>query len=212
VQKRSMTIVWLLAVTVLAAAVSVAAAEEGTPAAKAAVAAPAVGGAGSEDAAKKAAEPQPPVHISADEAEYFNKDGLAVFTGNVVAVQGDATLTADRMEVTFSQPPAVEGKPAPVAGAASGGQRITGITAQKNVSVRQVDPETKKERYATGDKAVYDADLRLVTMSGSPRMWEGKNVVVGEEMVFHLKDKKVIVKGKVNLTVYPDETKEAKKP
>ncbi len=80
------------------------------------------------------------------------------------------------------------------------------------MSFRQVDPETGKERYATGDKGVYDVDQRIVTMSGNPRLWEGKNVVVGEEMVFHLAEKKVIVKGKVNLTVYPDDLKEEKKP
>ena len=86
------------------------------------------------------------------------------------------------------------------------------IVAQKKVSLRQVDPETGKERYATGDKGVYDFDQRIVTMSGNPRLWEGKNVVVGDEMVFHLVEKKVTVKGKVNLTVYPDDLKEEKKP
>ena len=41
---------------------------------------------------------------------------------------------------------------------------------------------------------------------------EGKNVIVGEVMYFYLEDKKVVVKGKVNLTVFPDELKEDKKP
>jgi lipopolysaccharide transport protein LptA len=86
------------------------------------------------------------------------------------------------------------------------------IVASDKVNFRQVDPESKKERYATGDKGVYDVEQRVVTMSGSPRLWEGKNVIVGEEMVFHLADKKVNVKGKVNLTVFPDELKEGKKP
>jgi lipopolysaccharide export system protein LptA len=49
-------------------------------------------------------------------------------------------------------------------------------------------------------------------MSGNPRLWEGKNVIVGEEMVFNLEEKKVLVKGKVNLTVYPGDLKEEKKP
>jgi hypothetical protein len=31
-------------------------------------------------------------------------------------------------------------------------------------------------------------------------------------MNFHLDDRKVIVTGKVNLTVYPDEAKQGKKP
>lgn len=164
------------------------------------------------DPATKVAASQPPVRISADAAEYFNKEGLVVFTGNVVVVQEDSTITAERMEVIFEKPATAEEPPAEGIGAPAKAQRITMIVAQKKVSFRQVDPETKKERYATGDKGVYDVDQRIVTMSGKPRLWEGKNVIVGDEMVFHLAEKKVIVKGKVNLTVYPDDLKEEKKP
>jgi lipopolysaccharide export system protein LptA len=152
--------------------------------------------------------PEPaPVRVSADAAEYFNATGLVVFTGKVVAVQGDSTLTADRMEVALSRQEQQERTSAGPAGPADG-QRIAAITATGNVSFRQVDPETKKERYATGEKAVYDDARRTVTMTGSPRLWEGKNVIVGEEMVFLLEDKRVLVKGKVNLTVFPDQLKE----
>ena len=175
----------------------------------------AVGGApaaAAPDQAKKAAAPQPPVRISSDAAEYFNKDGLVVFTGNVVVVQADSTLTAERIEVSFEKTAPAEGQPAEGIGAPANAQRISTIVAQQKVSFRQVDPETKKERYATGDKAVYDVDQRTVTMSGNPRLWEGKNVIVGDGMIFYLEDKKVIVKGKVNLTVYPDDLKDVKKP
>jgi len=164
------------------------------------------------DSAKMAAPPQPPVQISADAAEYFNKEGLVVFTGNVVVVQADSTITADRIEVSFEKPAKTEGPPAEGIGAPANAQRITMIVAQQKVSFRQVDPETKKERYATGDKGVYDVDQRTVTMSGNTRLWEGKNVIVGDEMVFNLVEKKVDVKGRVNLTVYPDDLKEEKKP
>jgi lipopolysaccharide export system protein LptA len=75
-----------------------------------------------------------------------------------------------------------------------------------------VDPETRKERYATGEKGVYDAELRTVTLTGAPRLWEDKNVIVGEEMVFHLEDRRVVVRGKVNLTVYPDDAKKGAAP
>jgi lipopolysaccharide export system protein LptA len=151
--------------------------------------------------------PPPPVRVSADEAEYFNATGLVVFTGKVVAVQGDSTLTADRMEVALSRQEQQARTP-PVPSGSAEGQRIAAITATGNVGFRQGDPETKKERYATGEKAVYDDAHRTVTMTGAPRLWEGKNVIVGEEMVFQLEDKRVLVKGKVNLTVYPDQFKE----
>lgn len=164
------------------------------------------------ESSNKPVEPQQPVEISSDAAEYFNKEGLVVFTGNVVAVQGDATISADRMDVTFEKPASAAGTPTTGIGVPSTARRISSIVAQKKVSFRQVDAETGKERYATGDKGVYDVERRTVTMSGNPRLWEGKNSIVGEEMVFFLADKKVVVKGKVNLKVYPDDLKEGKKP
>ena len=164
------------------------------------------------DQPKKVAAPQPPVQISADAAEYFNKEGLVVFTGNVVVVQADSTMTAERIEMSFEVPAPAAGQPTAGIGAPANAQRITKIVAEQKVTFRQVDPETKKERYATGDKGVYDVDRGLVTMSGNPRLWEGKNVIVGDEMVFHIEEKKVTVKGKVNLTVYPDDLKDKKKP
>jgi lipopolysaccharide export system protein LptA len=163
-------------------------------------------------AAKKTDAPQQPVRISADTAEYQNTEGLVLFTGNVVAVQADAKMTAERMEVTFVKEPVPEGAPAGGIGAPSTAQRIATIVALGKVSFRQVDPDSGKERYATGDKGVYHLEERLATLSGNARLWEGKNVIVGEEMVFHLADKKVVVKGKVNLTVYPEENKAEKKP
>jgi lipopolysaccharide export system protein LptA len=199
------------AAAVLAAAVwANAAGDPATPAA------PAESAAGLPQSAavpeNKPVEPQPPVRISSDAAEYFNQEGLVVFTGNVVAIQGETTISAERMEVSFEKPAPVPGSPATGIGAPSTSQRITTIVAQNKVSFRQVDAESKKERYATGDKGVYDVDKRLVTMSGNPRLWEGQNVIVGEEMLFYLADKKVVVKGKVNLTVYPEDMKGGKKP
>ena len=151
--------------------------------------------------------PQAPVRISADAAEYFNAEGLVVFTGKVVAVQADATLTAERMEVRFAQAAAAGGGAAGGDPAAATGQRVASITALQSVTVRLLDPATGKERYATGEHGVYDAERRLVTLTGAPRLWEGKNVIVGEQMDFFIDERKVVVKGKVNLTVYPDDAK-----
>jgi len=57
------------------------------------------------------------------------------------------------MDVVFEQPARAEGPPAEGIGAPANAQRITKIIAEKKVSFRQLDPETGKERYATGDKA-----------------------------------------------------------
>ncbi len=211
-RKRRTSAVILFAVLLVAALAGAAAQVAPDATATGTAAAPGTGATATPESGKKAAEPQPPVRISADAAEYFNKESRVVFTGNVVAVQGDTTISAERMEVSFEKPASAEGKPAAGIGSPATAQRITRIVAENNVSFRQVDVDTGKERYATGEKGVYDVDQQFMTMSGNPRLWEGKNVIVGEEMIFHLVDKKVIVKGKVNLTVFPEELKEVKKP
>lgn len=159
--------------------------------------------------AAPAAAPQPPVHITADQAEYFNQENRVVFLGNVVATQGDATLTAERMEVVFTPPPEKgEGKKRPLTEPQTS---IRTITATEKVSFRQVDPESKKERYGVGERGDYDAEARTMTLTGNPRVWEGKNVMTGERMVFFLDNHRFKAEGKVNLTVYPEETKPPEK-
>ena len=173
VQKRSTSIGLFTAgvlVTVLAAAAPATAAD----AQNASSETPATARATVPAAPKKGVEPQQPVRVSADAAEYFNKEARVAFTGHVVAVQADSTITAERMDVSFENPAPAAGKPAAGIGSPAGAQRITTIVAEKNVSFRQVDPETGKERFATGDKGVYDVDQRLVTMSGSPRLWKAR--------------------------------------
>ena len=70
-----------------------------------------------------------PVNIKADQLEMHNEDQKAIFTGNVVAVQGDSVLTSDELTVLYeAATPANGAKPAPAGAgqaptaAANGGQ------------------------------------------------------------------------------------------
>lgn len=157
---------------------------------------------------------QPPVKIQADRAEYSSTENKVVFTGKVKATQGDATLTAERMEVVIAPEPAPgEDRPQPVEGrtqTAEAQSRIQSIVATQNVTFRQVDAETKKERYGVGERGEYDAVKKVMTLTGNPRVWEGKNVMTGEKMLFFLESHRVQVEGRVNLTVYPEDSPKSK--
>lgn len=165
--------------------------------AAAAQAAPASPGAG-------AAEAEPPVRISANEAEYAHRRNLAVFTGKVVVVQGDTTLAADRVEVRF--------RPEGDSAAAGRGERIESMLATGNVSFRQVEAEGGRERYATGERGEYDAGTRVLTLTGGPRLWEGQNVVTGERIEYDTGARVFKVRGKAILTIYPDEGRPGQGP
>ena len=61
-----------------------------------------------------------------------------------------------------------------------------------------------------GDESEYDGVARTVTLTGSPRLWEGKNIVTGEKMIFHIDDQRFVVKGKVGLSIFPEKGMEKK--
>jgi lipopolysaccharide export system protein LptA len=198
VRERKVTRLTAAALLALVWATPVAAQQPPAPSPPAPVTAPAT--APAQPTAPATAAPQAPIHVTAEQVEYLNREGVATFTGKVVAVQGDTTLTAEKMDVKFSEPPAGR-----AAGALDPGRtRVTSIVATEKVTFRQLDAETGKERYAVGERGVYDADARTMTLTGNPRLWEGKNVVTGEEVLFLLETKVFKVKGKVNLTVFPD--------
>ena len=138
-----------------------------------------------------------PVNITSDRMEYFNDDNLIVFTGSAVAVRGEDTLKAERMEVTL------EGD-----AEERSDNSITQIVALDTVSFRQYLPEKDTERFATGQKAVYNADEGSITLTGDPKAWEEKNVLVGEKMTFFLDDSRLLVEGAVGVTIYPGEKQE----
>ena len=150
-------------------------------------------------AAAQAAEVEPPVNVTADKMEYFSEKNVVLFTGNALAVRGDVTLSARRMEVTLTK----------------GGDRddssIDRIVAEENVNFRQLDAETGRERFATGEKGEYIAEGRVIVLSGNPKAWEGKNVMTGKTMTFYVDEHRFVVEGgknlPVGLTVYPDKEK-----
>jgi len=155
---------------------------------------------------------QAPVQITSEEAEYLSAEHRVIFTGKVVAVQEDATITADRMEVRLQPPETAEGEEPPKGGilaADTSGTRLESILATGNVTFRQAAAEGGNERYATGERGEYDAVRRVVTLSGgAPRAWEGQNVVSCEKMVFSLEENTMTCSGKVNMKVYPSEGRE----
>ena len=156
-------------------------------------------------AAPAGAESEPPINITSDQMEYLSEENVVIFIGNALAVREDMTISADKMEVTLADENS-DGKD-------EGSVRL--IVATGSVNVRQVVPPTgedkaPKERFATGERGEYDGVARTVTLTGSPRLWEGKNIVTGEKMIFHIDDQRFVVKGKVGLSIFPEKGMEKK--
>jgi len=144
---------------------------------------------------KQGPEKEVPLHITAARLEADQTKGIVIFSGQVKAIYGDATLYSDQLLVYFKT------KPAPAKGAAPapqekaeqsplgdvGAEKIDHIVAKGNVRMVQED------RVATGDEAIYYKDRDEVVLTGNPQLWRAENTLKGERIIFNLETKKVLV-------------------
>lgn len=136
-----------------------------------------------------------PVTVDSDRMERFGKEGLVVFTGNVVARQSGSVQYADRMEVYLDEK----------------GDRILRTVSTGNVRII-----TKDCRTGTARRAEYDDLEQRVVLSGNARVWQEDNVVSGESVVIYLSQDRSVVEGgtqeRVKAVFYPrDEKRDEKK-
>lgn len=126
-----------------------------------------------------------PVRIEADVLEVLDDQGTAVFTGNVVAQQGDTTLNTTKLTVFYEG-----GAMAQQANEATGDQATSGGPAQsQRIKRLEADGQvvvTTKDQKATGDKAIFRMEDNSVTLTGDVVLSQGKNVLRGTELVVNL--------------------------
>lgn len=108
-----------------------------------------------------------PIEISADALEVLQAEQVAVFSGNVDAIQGDMRLQASNIRVHYNS------------GGGTGGE-ISRIDATGNVHVSSAT-ET-----ARGDSAVYNVVGEEVTMEGNVVLTQGGNVIQGDRLTIDL--------------------------
>ncbi len=128
-----------------------------------------------------------PVHITADRLTAFDKKGIYIFDGNVVAKRGDITLKADRMKVIKNL---------------KTGQ-ISKVICTGNVVI------TKEDKKATGDKAIYEANRGIVTLIGNAKVVSDKNNIEAYRIVYYLNKDYVVSQAdnktkRVEVTIYPN--------
>ena len=134
-----------------------------------------------------------PIQIEAKELNVQDKDHTAVFVGDVVVRQGDATLKTQRLKIFY-------------AGSAAGGpvqSRISKMEASGTVLI------SSKDQTATGDQATFDMDRERLVLSGKEVVLsQGPNVVVGSLLTVNLKTGKVDLeapqKGRVKVLITPN--------
>ncbi|MCA1999123.1 MAG: organic solvent tolerance protein OstA [Hyphomicrobiales bacterium] len=126
-----------------------------------------------------------PIKVDANKLEVFDKENRGVFSGDVVAVQGQTTVRCSVMTVFYVQSRQAAGSAAPAAtpaaAPAAGQSSIRRIECQGPVSI------VSGTQSATSNFMVYDAETDTVTLTGQAVIADCDNVQRGERVVYDVK-------------------------
>ena len=140
-----------------------------------------------------------PVTINSDKLEYFDKEQKAIYAGNVVVVQGEATLKCTTLTIFMTK------KDAP-AKPADGEADATPLAGNSDVSrMEAAGPVTiiQKDQTGTGDAGVYERAANRVTLSGHARLQQGPNWTTGDRIVYSIIEGRAVVEGNVRSSLLP---------
>jgi lipopolysaccharide export system protein LptA len=120
-----------------------------------------------------------PIEITADQLEVRQNENVALFRGDVDAVQGELTLSADTLDVFYGDAGGAEGEGGNAAGAAMGGE-IRRVVARGDVVV------SSPREIARGSQGVYDLEAQRITLTGDVVLTRDANVLRGNRLEIDL--------------------------
>jgi lipopolysaccharide export system protein LptA len=144
-----------------------------------------------------------PVNIDAAKLDYFDKEQKLVYTGNVVATQGESKLQAGTL-VIYLTPKDATAAP----GAPSSSSQVRRMEAVGPVTI------VSKDQIGTGDSGIYEKSENKVYLIGNVTLTQGPNVTKGDKLIYDLTTNQAAVTGRVRSMFLPSggasETKEPK--
>jgi lipopolysaccharide export system protein LptA len=154
-----------------------------------------------------------PISIDADKLVYFDKEHKAIYTGNVVVIQGDTKMTCTVMTVFLDHAPAQGAKPT------TDGQSAppTADSGVKHLEATGPVTVISKTQVATGDSGSYDKAEDKVWLIGHVTLSDGQNVTKGDKLTYDLKSGVATVdtsakSGRVHGQFLPKSNGDATKP
>ncbi|MBU2830554.1 MAG: lipopolysaccharide transport periplasmic protein LptA [Acidithiobacillus ferriphilus] len=128
-----------------------------------------------------------PIQISADTLYGKNKpQQQAVYTGNVVMIQGDVVIHADKLTID-----------------AAGGKVRQATAVGSPVTITM----SSAQRHGYGDTLVYKPASGEIVLIGNAHLWQGKNEINGQQVTYFLRNQQTAVTGnpgqRVRSVFYP---------
>lgn len=131
-----------------------------------------------------------PITIKSNELSADNKGKIAVFSGKVIAKQGDITIYADKVTVNYGD---TKGE-------------VEQIEATGSVRIVQTN------RTGVASQAIYNSREGRITLTGSPKVIQGDDTVSGKTITYFIDDDKSVVSGggdsRVEAVIHPPARKE----
>lgn len=122
-----------------------------------------------------------PVQVTADQLAVNNADGTAVFSGNVIVVQGEMKLAASEVKVTYGTEK----------------NDIESLVASGGVTVTNLGDA------AEAQEAVYTIDSGVIELAGDVLLTQGGSAMAGQKLTINLKDGTGVMEGRVTTTFQP---------
>lgn len=124
-----------------------------------------------------------PIQITAETLDVRNAENRAIYMGNVDALQGDARLRTDRLTVVFGQ---------------SQGTNANGLASPGPLERLVADGEVfyiTPEQEVRSDRAVYDATLDTIIMTGNVIVTNPDGVITGEKLTIEIGNERFVMSG-----------------
>lgn len=125
-----------------------------------------------------------PISIEADKLDYFDKEQKAIYSGHVIAKQGETILRCSALTILLDK-----GAPGADAGGPAQSSQIKQMDAAGPVVVNQ------KDQIGTGDRGMFNKAENKLHLIGHVSLSQGKNVQTGDELVYDLASGQATVKG-----------------
>ena len=146
-----------------------------------------------------------PIEINADTLEVFQEENRAVFTGHVVAIQGDVRLKSEKMNVFY---------------------RNTENKEDAQNAIKKIDVSgsvflSTPEETASGNFGTYDVENNKIHLNDNVVLTREKNVLKGNKLTYDMNSGRSVIGGgakatqggkkdRVRALFLPDKAKEKK--
>ena len=124
-----------------------------------------------------------PVEAVSDTLTIDQTNGRALFSGNVIIIQGDLRIAAEDVEVIYSD--------------LDGERSVDEVIATGGVLI------TRGEDAAEGEDAVYAVAAWILTMTGDVLVTQGTTTIAGDSMVVDMTTGDGVVEGRVRTVLTP---------